>query len=768
MLVKTNKTNYILHREAIAADFDVGGVCFEVKDLRKPEELFVAQSLTTEDYGILSTYVERKGQTYYLYYLGEKGSTRFATFRQKLQSLRYSSLKAASVHVNTKRFEDDYVLIQLLLGYLGSKDRKGMKIPYGNYLGNLYANKIPFTQKSNKVIAGLEIHGDTIAFLRVHYTKNKTVYLNVETWMPFTKNLLIEQKRMKKYKFVMEIDPFWRFMIQVPWGTVKERLEVWAKKPADTSIFKGWYVRGTYLPGNKNSVAFYTMSPGKQLEDKLKNYVEFIQKVNKELEKYMALTPCEEEFEQYSIVGNKELKRREQQLKEEIISSVLSKGITVCPLSNQVDYAEKAKLLADTLVSYLGVPEKKVQQAKKPNPNTWNIQIVDDKSLFVDNKGNHNIFTDNYRSEEGVCLQHIVAETITDKKAFFAVLDVALTELLIKDAMLHHRVPNSMVPNRNISVAISRQMDQETVTREDNRPIKEYFALTIGNDGAIKETVYLTGNEYPKTSLSEEVFYKFAILENSDEMRTLRVPEGLIRFDQGDFCGIYRTTGRPLPDYAKFLADYEAKKKQGKLDAAEILRMMDEYASINPKNAAHIEKALSLAKEDVYSFADENDKISVSAWYTLLQESGISHTNSFYEDMEKQYPGKIIFQIHNKREHDNPYEIDKMTGICYRDNEDSIEYYVGLRKVSAAGKAKTIRGGLPIRMVENDGSFTFDEFAGLLDVLWVRRGTMTPTVLPYPFKILKEYIKAEDNKKRMNKIAAGIAEQSVLSSAEKS
>ena len=107
-----------------------------------------------------------------------------------------------------------------------------------------------------------------------------------------------------------------------------------------------------------------------------------------------------------------------------------------------------------------------------------------------------------------------------------------------------------------------------------------------------------------------------------------------------------------------------------------------------------------------------------------------------------------------------------MTGICFKKKEDSFEYYVGLRKVSDAGKAKTIRCGLPIRIVENDGSFTFEEYANLLDVLWVRRGTKTPTVLPYPFKILNEYIKIEDNKKRMAKINAEHTEITLFSDVE--
>ena len=52
------------------------------------------------------------------------------------------------------------------------------------------------------------------------------------------------------------------------------------------------------------------------------------------------------------------------------------------------------------------------------------------------------------------------------------------------------------------------------------------------------------------------------------------------------------------------------------------------------------------------------------------------------------------------------------------------------------------------RSVENDGSYTFDEFAKLLDVCWVRAGGKEPTVLPYPFKYLNEYQKMVENQRR--------------------
>ena len=133
MLVKTNITDYKLKREAILRDFDIAGVSFKSAD--KPEELFTALSLPFAEYGILSTFVEKRNGRSYLYYLGEKGKTRFTKYREDLLHMELPTMQAAPVHIHSEQFEDDYILIQLLMGYLGADTRKRVKLPYGNYLG---------------------------------------------------------------------------------------------------------------------------------------------------------------------------------------------------------------------------------------------------------------------------------------------------------------------------------------------------------------------------------------------------------------------------------------------------------------------------------------------------------------------------------------------------------------------------------------------------------------------------------------------------------
>ena len=607
---------------------------------------------------------------------------------------------------------------------------------------------MPYTKEMEKSIQGLKVNGDTILFNRIRYTRDKTITVNVETWMPFTRNLLKKQKRMKKFTFVMELDTYGRYMVKVPWDMVKERVATWIKHPEDTSMFNRWYVRGSDSKGRKNAMPYYTMKPGRVLDDKLSIYVHFLREVSKELGEYLTLKPVSQEFERYPLEDNKELKRKANELSDEIHKNVLAKGITI--LAGKRDHQEKALLLKKRLLQKLSIPEDKIQLSGTFNPAGWNIQIVDDRKKFVDYKGHHDVIADSYRIPESVCLQHMVADTISNAKGFGSVMDVNLTELLIKNDLLHHKLPACLAPNRKVSVAVSRRMDadeNETGKKEEG-PVFEYFGLTIEPDGSISETVHFTSNDWPDSDLEEDIFYAFGELNSESYGKTLKTPEGIIRFDEGKFCAIYKTTRRPLPDYAKLLSDYAAKDKQPKIPLSEALAMMDEYANINPKNAKKIEVALAQVKDELPDLVDENGNVAVMDWAKVLKDSGIPHQNHFYADMDKAFSGKVIFQIHNKIEEDNPYEIDKTYGISYKMDKDLCSYYVGLRKI---GKAKdaAVRVGVPVRLVEMDGSFTFDEYASLLDVLWVRRGTEAPTVLPYPFKILREFMKREDGRKRM-------------------
>lgn len=746
MLVKTNITDYKLNKEAILRDFDVAGVSFEGKE--KPEELFKAMSLPYADYGIISTFTDKRNGRFYLYFLGEKGHTHFIKYMEDMRRLDLYSMKAQPVHFLSKNFLDEYILIQLLLGCLGSERKKWIQLPYGNYLGGIYANKMPYTAKMEKSIPGLTVHGDTILFNRIFYSRDKTIYVRVETWMPFVYNLLLKKKQMKRYRFVMEKDRLGRYMIKVPWSIVKEKMKVWAAHPDDMSMFKNWYIKGSYFKSLNNAMPYYTLAPGKQLDDKLKIYIEFIEEVNKELGEYLTFIPVSKNFERLPLKKNKLLKQEICDLNEEIVRLAEDKGITI--VAEKMSHQEKAGLLKAWILSRYPLPDEKVQIGSTFNRDGWNIQIVDKKSTFIDNKGHHDILSDNYRDLESTCIQHIEEETISDKDGLEAKLDVCMTELLIKDGFLHCKMAKCLAPGRRVSVAVSRRLN---TNQEEEKPVYEYFGLTIDSDGTILETVHFSSKNWPKTYLEEDIRDAFDRLNEDVEGRTLRTPEGIIRFDEEQFHAIYRTTQRPLPDYAKLLYDYEAQKRQKKLPLTEVLAMMDNYNRINPQNAEKIREKLEEAKREAAEQADEEGNIEVLDWKKALAASGISHQNHFYGDMEKTYPGKVIFQIHNKTGENNPYEIDKTFGICYKEMENFCEYYVGLRKVGSVSGA-TIRCGVPIRLVETDESFTFSNFAPLLDVVWVRRGTEEPTVLPFPFKILREYMKSEDNKKRLAEMKA--------------
>ena len=156
--------------------------------------------------------------------------------------------------------------------------------------------------------------------------------------------------------------------------------------------------------------------------------------------------------------------------------------------------------------------------------------------------------------------------------------------------------------------------------------------------------------------------------------------------------------------------------------------------------------------EEMNDLALINEVIDVNVWFNMIRKLDKEHktrvTNVLDTFLTKHYPNRFVLQTHIKKESENPYEIDRLTGIQYREKNKDIEYYVGLRKMSSFGKVKTYRTGFPIRIIEKDSSFTFDEYASMLDVFWVRRGTKEPTVLPYPFKMLREYIKWEDSKHR--------------------
>ena len=748
MRVKSNQFDFVLHREAIQREFVMEGFSFTNK-----EEFFSAVSVSRSEYGILSTYSSRENGRWYFFVLAAKTAPRsLYEFFQQIKRLSLPSMKRERVSIDANDARMDFVILQLILGSLGSGIKRFMFLPYGNYLGGLYANRIPFTKNATG-IRGLKIHGNTIVFPRIFFTRDHTVTVHVESWMPFVYNLDQKKHKMRRFKFVMEFNPVTQTMVQVPWSVVKARIAAWVQSNGDASFFANWYVKGNYLRHTTNSLAYFTLLPGALIDDKLKIFLEFYKNVASELGEFVTLIPKFMDMESFPLRPH--VKRQFSLLWESVLSSAALHGIAL--LSSSSKQKHLADVIYQSLVSSYPLLEGHILHVEQPLSGYWNLQVVEPKEFYKDSSTHcYDGSVDEYVINPSLCLQHITTEK--DLNSLDTLLQVTLVELFLKDSLLKKQLPKELWPARDITVAKMRYLHKE-VPDGESKKIQDYFALTITKNGEIKNCIHFNEEDFPDSDVKEEIGMKFMTMSFM-EQKGLFQQEGIFRFEGNPFSGIFKTTRRPLPDYEKLLDDFSTIAENSTIPLSEAFHYMDAFVAQLDARTKEISSIFEKVKESLKNYS-LSASISVLQWKKAIMEAQKPKRilNAFASFVEEKSHRKYLLQLHTKREKDNPYAIDLLTGIRYSKEPERIFYYAGLRKVGSLGNVPVRTVGTPIRMIETHSSYTFTDYANMLDVCWVRTGSKEPTVLPYPFKILNEFIQSEDNRLRKMKDLSEIANQ---------
>ena len=737
MKVRTNKVEYSLFYDDIKKDFSVVAVHFA-----KVDERNVAYSFPLLDFGIVATYAtQKKKHDYVLYALVNNHKNGIHKYLDAIRAKAVEPLAKEIVPIAPDK-ENDYVLIQLLLGYLAIID-VNEDSGYANYYGRLYASKVPYMPSTYKTV---KVNKNTLMFNPVQYTKDNTLSIVVESWMPFSFNLERKSGKMKRPKNVLS----WKYLddaiTRIPWEEVKNRVNQWIKTPlnkresAEKALFAHWYVQGVPNHKVKNKMPLFTITRLDKFSDKLKIRKELMENIEDELGKYLVFKPVSEEMEKYAI-AKKTVQKDDRADKIHCAIQVMAKkGLAIVyKTEEQRELAEQIKstLLNDSLLGEMHVEYIQVQKAL--NPKAWNIQVVlpKDSKLYCDEKGSYCVDLDDYEMIPGVCIQHYVKESVKeDLAATKNKLIVCLLELLVKDSLIAGKLPACLCPVKDITV----------VKRVKDKDCWYVFALQVTAQGEIKNQLAFIDDGICLGEEEFDIHEKFSTIDTQNKgIKSIRPVEGLIKMDNGPYLAIYKTTEFPMPHYDKLLEDLQ--KSVGKdLTKARCYEYMDEYLSMNPE----FEPVFAYVKEEMQQ--DGSLSIGVSQWETLLRKACSKKNNDklskgkkltgFSEFVAEKSQGQILLVLNVKTEKNgNPYDMDHLTGIVYKESPQYYSYYVGYRTLQNLNTTSTIDKASPIRMVEKDTSYTFDDYASLLDVSWVRAGTLEATVLPFPFKILNEYMK---------------------------
>lgn len=742
MPVRTNKVKWTVNHERVAQDFEVCCVSY-----KKIKEMLPAYSARLLDYHILANFRYDTKERYNLYLLGKRGEVNWTGYFKMLKAAMPEDMIQIPFRIEAKSPENDYILVNLLCNYMHNMNNAG-KVPiYGNYFGYLLDSPVPYEPVKGKT--SRKVNYNTLMYKRIHITREHTVYVSVESWMSIEFSLDKKNRDFKKhqYKRVMERDLFDRVLSPVPVQEVRNRFKKWKAggKEDYKSLFANWYVKGTPNHNTKNMEPFMHVSAELNMDDKLKTFFRLIYNVKNNLSDYITMVPLSTEVSPIQITSKTQTDNDIKDYMQQAVARINDVGLTLL-FGDTVQREEALKIKQELMKNteyFAGIHEEKVQILplySEHDTSSWSMQILYDKSRYTDEETHrYNERNDEY---DPFLMQHY---SVDQTGKLSTKLIVCLMELLIKFSLLSKQLPETMHPHTDVTVVKSYPYYDENGNRK-----AEYYMLSISPLGQITQMRHFKETDMFPDDEEDDILNKYYNLaQELQGIKILRPVEGLIKFGNGEYNAIFQTTERPIPDYEKMMDHFENKALHpGTISKEQALAYMHQCAEGHPKFSA----VVAGVEEDFKQ--DDNPEVDIAHWRDIMKHiAKENHTkiNPLTKIVKENTDGEIYLQLPIKSK-DNEYEMDHLTGISYRESTQGYDYYVGYRAITTIPKSVVLDRSVLFRSVENDGSYTFDEFAKLLDVCWVRAGGHEPTVLPYPFKYLNEYQKMVENQRREERL----------------
>ncbi len=753
--VKTNQFTCHLNKENIRQDYHIEKFTFDTREDRNQ-----AYSLPYEKYGILAVYAPETKKGIFLYAIGKKSDLDVYRFNEALQEAGIEGFSGETVFVTDTDTAYDRTIIRLLFSTMGAYDDLDSGIHYGNYIGRLYASNRPLVNdEQGQSPHGVKIEGDTIVFNRIQYTESDTLVISIESWMPYYHVFSKYAKKTHEKRFVMRYATGNRALIRVPWDIVtkernaflKEQAHLLQGQPKDRQqdiltekaktykAFTHWYILGNPYRYARNREDWMSLATSGNAHDKLSVMYRFLFDIQ-QLSAYITLTPQTARMIRYPVQKEKKNEKQKEAITRRYIETY---GLTI--LGDKPEQKEEAKRIAAALrETYPDLPPETIRLADAVDKTSLNLQVLYEKRGYRDTP-------DPYQTGKTICLQHYtipLKEKKTKKTSGKisgrekAKIHNAVHELIIKKCLIDRKMPPEVRLERDIEVVYAEPMYEDgTRTPYDTR----FYHLVVRCTGEIQiyppflESDYIFSDGAPEQKLIDA--YAKKVLKAKQKSIVL---EGLIRADGGHYYGIYRTTVRPLPDYLKLQDAITRFNQDREVSVKQVMAWLEAYCRADTLKKKKPSPFCEI-KEKIAEQIEGCEQLSFNQFRVILKEASEKKYKGFANFLKKETDGQYLISFPGLKASGakNPFHLDHVTGIAYRKIEGGWEYYAGLRSVhSISGNSLAV--SVPIRILECEDDYDFEKYAALLDVTWVREGTGAPTVIPWPFKLLRESIAAQE------------------------
>ena len=695
----TNRINVTYNMENIDADFDV----FRVEKANK--DYYKYNILDSAVYEFKAAAVQWTfGATALV--LFRKGEVTEQQFKESIMK-EYEDVKIQKIDLfdseqcsNCFYFENR-LLAQLLINSMRTPKHEAFM--YNNLTGKLFYHD-PSWKHKDKLTGKVNF----IRFLEI--VIDPGMYLN------------LEHKTFKRY----DRESNGLYVIDSKTGEFRKKLKT------DTNVIT--YKEGS-LPHNHFRVDNFDITDITHFrKSKMGVMEQFLRDVNDNLSKYISIDIVEREDAQQFDISNLEKKGISELEYGEMLQK---KGVVIVDENDSEISKDIVAKLQEELEKYYHVKAA----VGNLSGDAYNIRIIHDGEYYAENEM-HDPHSDNLK---GYIVQHITeeAEHFTNIKGSSPDIKKIVQELIIKGDVRERMISIfdwkrldsgkdwTFVLRKKIKTKFGENVEHMNFGNKKAFNYYNYYRLKIDGNGKMEFDAFCDSNQ-SETEEWNKICYAYDFVEDKHHGVQNHV-EGLMYSNIDNIHAILLTREKTLPNISALmdtLIETDAKERVSK----EIL-----LKAINDFETEYI-AAGEIISEWKNKLSVETEMITKKSIKKILNmKSGTA--SKFNRFLHQKYGIWIDGEL-RKGEFEYLYQIGNLLNIKYDYNENdyldgrAFVYYVGAKgnnKKTKYPNACCMRKGISL-----GETLEYEEALPLMTVEFVRNSQFT--VLPFPFKYLREYI----------------------------
>ena len=695
----TNRINVTYNMENIDADFDI----FRVEKANK--DYYKYNILDSAVYEFKAAAVQWTfGATALV--LFRKGEVTEQQFKESIMK-EYEDVKIQKIDLfdseqcsNCFYFENR-LLAQLLINSMRTPKHEAFM--YNNLTGKLFYHD-PSWKHKDKLTGKVNF----IRFLEI--VIDPGMYLN------------LEHKTFKRY----DRESNGLYVIDSKTGEFRKKLKT------DTNV--STYKEGS-LPHNHFRVDNFDITDITHFrKSKMGVMEQFLRDVNDNLSKYMSIDIVEREDAQEFDISNLEKKGISEREYGEMLQK---KGVVIVDENDSEISKDIVAKLQEELEKYYHVKAA----VGNLSGDAYNIRIIHDGEYYAENEM-HDPHSDNLK---GYIVQHITeeAEHFTNTKGSSPDIKKIVQELIIKGDVRERMISIfdwkrldsgkdwTFVLRKKIKTKFGENVEHMNFGNKKAFNYYNYYRLKIDGNGKMEFDAFCDSNQ-SETEEWNKICYAYDFVEDKHHGVQNHV-EGLMYSNIDNIHAILLTREKTLPNISALmdtLIETDAKERVSK----EIL-----LKAINDFETEYI-AAGEIISEWKNKLSVETEMITKKSIKKILNmKSGTA--SKFNRFLHQKYGIWIDGEL-RKGEFEYLYQIGNLLNIKYDYNENdyldgrAFVYYVGAKGNNK--KTKYPNACCMRKVISLGETLEYEEALPLMTVEFVRNSQFT--VLPFPFKYLREYI----------------------------